>query len=192
MKKIVVINGHPSPDSFGAALAQAYCQGATASGAAVREIHIGQLQFTPNLAHGYQQRLPLEPDLLAAWETLQWADHQVWVHPVWWGGLPALTKGFIDRVFLPGLAFRYRPGSRWWDKLLRGKSARIITTLDQPGWYYRLRYGRPSVNQLRRATLKFCGVSPVGVTYIGAVRGSTEEQRAAWLRQVERAGGQLK
>lgn len=47
----------------------------------------------------------------------------VWFHPVWWGGLPALTKGFIDRVFTPGFAFKYRENSVWWDKLLSGKTA---------------------------------------------------------------------
>jgi putative NADPH-quinone reductase len=62
----------------------------------------------------------------------------VWIHPVWWGGLPAITKGFIDRLFLPGMAYKYRDNSILWDKLLKGKTARIITTLDQPGWYYRL------------------------------------------------------
>lgn len=192
MKKIVIINGHPSPDSFAAALAAAYRLGAAAAGAEVREIRIGQLRFDPNLAYGYRQRQELEPDLRAAWETLQWADHWVWVHPVWWGGLPALTKGFIDRLFLPGQAFKYRANSPWWDKLLRGKSGRIITTLDQPGCYYRLHYGRPSVNQLRRCTLEFCGVSPVAVTYLGPIRSADEPRRRAWLRQVEKLGRGLR
>ena len=192
MKKVLIINGHPSPDSFNAALAGAYQRGARAAGAEVREIIIARLQFAPNLAYGYRQRTELEPDLLAAWDAIRWADHLVWVHPVWWGGLPALTKGFIDRLFLPGRAFRYRADSVWWDKLLTGKSARIITTLDQPGWYYWWFYGRPSVNQLKRSTLEFCGVRPVGVTYVGPVRQSGPEQRAGWLRDAERAGRRLK
>ncbi|MBO9640828.1 MAG: NAD(P)H-dependent oxidoreductase [Siphonobacter aquaeclarae] len=125
---------------------------------------------------------------MAAWEDIQWADHLVWIHPVWWGGLPALTKGFIDRLFLPGMAFRYRPDSIWWDKLLAGKSARIITTLDQPGWYYRLFFRRPSVNQLKRSTLEFCGVSPVKVTYVGTIRGSSVRQRERWLEKVQTLG----
>ncbi|MEM6771760.1 MAG: NAD(P)H-dependent oxidoreductase, partial [Bacteroidota bacterium] len=87
----------------------------------------------------------LEPDLLAAWDNILWADHLVWVYPVWWGSVPAVMKGFIDRLFLPGFAFRKHEGSMVkWDKLLAGKTARLISTLDQPSWFYRWYYSRPS------------------------------------------------
>jgi len=155
MKKILIINGHPNKSSYCSGLVQAYKQGVSATGAEIAEISIGELKFNPNLQSGYQQRTELEDDLVVAWNKIKWADHLVWVHPVWWGGLPAITKGFIDRVFLPGFAFRYRENSVWWDKLLTGKTASIITTLDQPGWYYRLMYGKPSVNQLKKSTLEF-------------------------------------
>lgn len=170
MKKILIINGHPNRDSFNVGLAEAYKKGAVHSGAEIQEITIADLEFNPNLQFGYQKRMELEPDLIKAWEIIQWADHLVWVHPVWWGGLPAITKGFIDRLFLPGLAFKYRENSVWWDKFLTGKTAHIITTLDQPSWYYRIFYGRPSINQLKKSTLEFCGVKPVKVTYIGVIK----------------------
>ncbi|MEL6973475.1 MAG: NAD(P)H-dependent oxidoreductase, partial [Bacteroidota bacterium] len=141
---------------------------------------------------GYQKRTELEPDLLAAWEQIQWADHLVWVHPVWWGGLPALMKGFIDRLFLPGFAFQYRENSLWWDKLLKGKTARILTTLDQPGWFYRLFYGRPSINQLKRSTLQFTGVDPVRVSIFGPIRNSKLPQREKWLEQTTKLGIRLR
>ena len=188
MKKILVINGHPNEDSFNHALAHAYINGAKSSGATLKEIWIGRLYFNNNLRHGYQKRMDLEPDLIDAWEKIQWADHLVWVHPVWWGGFPAIMKGFIDRLFLPGMAFKYRENSVWWDKLLTGKTAHIITTLDQPGWYYRMFFGRPSVNQLKRSILEFCGVKPVRVTYVGIIRGSELEVRNKWMRKVEGLG----
>lgn len=159
MKKILIINGHPNPSSFNFGIAESYLKGAIASGAKVETITIADLNFSPNLQFGYQKRTELEPDLLESWEKIKRANHLVWIHPVWWGGLPAITKGFIDRLFLPGMAFQYRENSLWWDKLLKGKTAHIITTLDQPGWYYRLFYGRPSVNQLKKSTLEFCGVN---------------------------------
>lgn len=192
MKKIVIINGHPNAASYNFALANAYKQGALSGGAEVKEIVVADLKFNVNLAHGYHKRTDLEPDLLEAWEKIKWADHLVWVHPVWWGGLPAITKGFIDRLFLPGMVFQNRENSSLWDKLLVGKTAHIITTLDQPGWFYRLVFGRPSVNQLKLAVLKFCGVKPVKVTYIGIVKGSTSEMRAKWLVKVEKLGKMLK
>ena len=188
MKKIVIINGHPNKESFNFALAEAYKKGAEQSNAAISTITIAELNFNPNLAFGYQKRMEMEPDLQAAWQKIKEADHLVWVHPVWWGGLPAVTKGFIDRVFLPGLAFRYRENSVWWDKLLKGKTAHIITTLDQPGWYYRLVYGRPSVNQLKKTVLEFCGVKPVRVSYVGIIKTSEKPQREKWLQQVFEMG----
>lgn len=192
MKKILIINGHPNHQSLNFALAAAYRKGAVRAGAEVKEIIIRDLKFDPNLQHGYQKRTELEPDLLDAWNKIQWADHLVWIHPVWWGGLPAITKGFIDRLFLPGFAFQYRDNSVWWDKLLKGKTAHILTTLDQPTWYYGLIFGKPSVNQLKKSTLEFCGVKPVKVSYFGPVKSSDEKQRHLWLTSVENAGMKLK
>ncbi|TGN21929.1 NAD(P)H-dependent oxidoreductase [Empedobacter tilapiae] len=183
-KKILIINGHPNKDAFNNGIALAYKKGAENTGAEVKEIVIADLQFNPNLQFGYQKRTELEPDLVEAWEKIKWAEHLVWLHPVWWGGLPAITKGFIDRLFLPGFAFQYRENSVWWDKLLKGKTAHIITTLDQPSWYYWLVYGRPSVNQLKKSTLEFCGIKPVRVTYIGVVKTATPEVRNKWIEKV--------
>ena len=191
MKNILIINGHPNANAFCFGIAAAYKKGAMSSGVQVKEIIVADLDFNPNLAFGYQKRTELEPDLLAAWEKIKWADHLVWVHPVWWGGLPAITKGFIDRVFLPGFAFQYRDNSVWWDKLLKGKTAHIITTLDTPSWYYRFVYGRPSVNQLKKTVLGFCGIKPVKVTYIQPIRNSTIEFRNKWLGKVEMLGKDL-
>lgn len=192
MKKILIINGHPNKDSFCNALAEAYRKGAISSQAEVKEIIIRDLTFNPSLQFGYQKRTELEPDLLTAWENIKWADHLVWVHPVWWGGLPAITKGFIDRLFLPGFTFQPRENSLWWDKLLKGKTAHIITTLDQPSWYYRLAFGRPSVNQLKKSILGYCGVKPVHVTYIGPIKNSTEDFRRKWLLRIEKTGNRLR
>jgi len=192
MKNILIINGHPNKNSFNTALANAYKTGASTREVTIQEIHIAALNFNPNLEFGYTKRMELEPDLIDAWEKIKWADHLVWVHPVWWGSMPAKLKGFIDRVFLPGFAFKYRENSVWWDKLLTGKTAHIITTLDQPGWYYALVYGKPSINQLRKSTLQFCGVKPVKVTYVGIIKDAPESKRIQWLQRIESLGKKLK
>jgi NAD(P)H dehydrogenase (quinone) len=192
MKKILIINAHPNKESFSFGIAEAYTRGAIRSGAEVKEIVIRDLNFNPNLQFGFQKRTELEPDLLEAWEKIKWSDHMVWIHPVWWGGLPAVSKGFIDRLFLPGFAFQYRENSVWWNKLLKGKTGHIITTLDQPVWYYWSAFGRPSVNQLKKSTLGFCGVKPVKVTYLGPLKNSGAELRKKWLEKVEKTGNELK
>lgn len=188
MKNILIINGHPYKESLNFGLAEAYKKGALASGYQLEEIVIADLNFNPNLKYGYQKRMELEPDLLDAWEKIKRADHMVWVHPVWWGGLPAITKGFIDRLFLPGFTFKPRENSVWWDKLLTGKTARIIATMDQPGWYYRWINHQPSVHQLKKGTLEFCGVKPVKVSYIGIVKTASKVQIEKWLAQVKQLG----
>ncbi len=192
MKKILIVQGHPDSESYNTALAEAYKKGAENLNATIKEIVIRDLDFNPNLQFGYRKRTELEPDLLAAWEKIQWAEHIVWIYPVWWGSMPAIMKGFIDRLFLPGFAFQKRENSVWWDKLLVGKSARIITTLDQPKLYFLLRYKRPSYWSMKHLTLNFVGIKPVKSTTIGPIRLSTDEFRAKWLTKIERLGQQGK
>ena len=181
IKRIVVIQGHPSMTSFNHALAQAYISSATPQGLEVDVIEIGQLDFDPNLKHGYDKRMDWEPDLAEAWQKIKDADHLVWIFPVWWGGLPAITKGFIDRVFLPSMAFSYNADHRIQGHL-KNKTARIITTLDQAGWTYKWYFGEPSTRQLKQATLQFCGVREVRTHYLGPIRNSTVQQREKWLQ----------
>lgn len=186
--KILIINGHPDSESFNFAISEAYKKGAVAAGHTVKEIIVRELEFNPNLEFGYRKRTELEPDLLDAREKIKWADHLVFIYPVWWGSLPAVLKGFIDRVFLPGFAFKKRENSVWWDKYLTNKSARIISTMDQPFWYYRLVYRQPSHNAMKKATLEFCGVKPVKITSIGPIRLSKDNYRQKWLDKIEKLG----
>ncbi|OJJ20406.1 NADPH:quinone reductase [marine bacterium AO1-C] len=188
MQKTLIINGHPDKESFNFGISDAYKKGAKASGAEVEEIIIRELDFNPNLQFGYRKRTELEPDLLEAQNKLKWANHLVWVYPVWWGSLPAITKGFIDRVFLPGFAYEHRENSVWWDKFFTNKSARIICTLDQPAWYYKLIYRSPSHNAMKKLTMNFIGVKKVRITTIGPIRQSKEGFRAKWLKRVEKLG----
>lgn len=188
MKKILIINGHPDKESFNHGLSESYKKGAKKSGAEIKEINIRELHFNPNLEFGYRKRTELEPDLLEAQDKLTWANHIVWVYPVWWGALPAITKGFIDRVFLPGFAFKKREGSVWWDKYFTGKTARLICTMDQPTWYYKWINGSPSHKAMKKLTLNFIGVKSVQITSIGSLRLSTDKFREKWLTKVEQLG----
>jgi len=189
--KILLINGHPSRESFCYALSQAYKQGAQSVGAEVREINIGDLKFSPNLAHGYRKRTELEEDLLKAQDSIRWAEHLVFSYPTWWGTMPALLKGFIDRTFLPGFAFKYRDNSIWWDRLLTGRSARVIVTMDSPVWFFRLVNGKPGHKAMKKMILEFCGIKPVRITSFGSVKRSSENQRIRWLEKVKRLGSKL-
>ncbi len=187
-KRIALIIGHPDKESYNYALADAYKKGVQASGSKIQEIVIPDLDFNPNLQYGYRKRTELEPDLLKSQEILKWADHLVWIYPVWWGSVPAIMKGFLDRVLLPGFAFSKRKDSLWWDKYFIGKTARIICTLDQPSWYYKWFNASPSHNAMKKLTMNFIGVKKVRITTIGPMRLSKEAFRVKWLKKVEKLG----
>lgn len=188
MKKILIINGHPDKDSFNFGISKAYQEGARRSGAEVNLINIRELAFDPNLAFGYRKRMELEPDLLDAQEKIKWSEHIIFIYPVWWGSFPAMMKGFFDRTFLAPFSYKKRENSLWWDKMLGGRSARVFCTLDQPGWSYRLIFGRPSHNSIKKSILHFTGIKPVKITAIGPLKDSKVEWRQNWLNKIEKLG----
>lgn len=188
-KRILVILGHPVSSSLCGAMADTYAAESTHTGHLVRVIRLGECEFDPILHDGYAHVQPLEPCLEAAQADILWAEHLVFIYPNWWGGLPALLKGFFDRAFLPGFAFKYRDGSARWDRLLAGRSAQLIVTMDSPPWYYRFVNAMPGHNQMKKTILEFCGIKPVRITSFGPVKGASDEQRQTWLQQVRKLAG---
>jgi putative NADPH-quinone reductase len=187
-RRILVILGHPAEHSFCRSLAEAYVKGATAVENEVQFLDLGQLSFDPTLHEGYTRIQELEPDLVSAQAAISWAQHLVFVYPTWWGAMPALLKGFIDRIFLPGFAFNYREGSVFWDRLLAGRSAHLLVTMDSPPWYYRWVVHRPGHNQMKRAILEFSGIKPVAISNFGPVKSSDLQRREQWLEQATQFG----
>lgn len=183
MRKILVINGHPDPKSFNHAIAQTYVDAAQLMGATVEYLALSELEFNPNLQYGYRKRTDLEPDLLQAIEKIQWSEHIVWVHPLWWWSYPAVMKGFIDRVFLPGITYTLDENNGVIG-LLNGRSARIICTSDVTASAYEQHYDNTSFTQLKKGTLETCGIDPVATTFFGPVIESDEKQRQSWLDYV--------
>ena len=192
LKKVLIINGHPDPDSFNSCLTAAYQKGVSTSTAEVALITIRDLEFNPNLEFGYRKRTKLEPDLISSIEKIKEADHIVWVFPMWWYGYPALMKGFIDRTFLPGITFAYEKEKTMPKKLLKGKTGRIIVTADTPKWYNSLFMKSPAIHQLKKGTLQFCGVHPVKVSYIAPIKNSSIAFRNSWLSKIEKLGKKVK
>lgn len=188
-KRILIILGHSSEQSLCADIANAYLQGAQQAGHEVQLLSLPRLTFDPILHEGYNTIQALEPDLLAAQQAITWAQHLVFVYPIWWGSIPALLKGFIDRVFLPSFAFKFKEGALMADGLLSKKSAHLIATMDTPPWYYRLVYRMPGHNQMKRTILQFCGVQSVQITSFGPVKSATASTRNKWLAKAHRFGG---
>lgn len=192
MKQVLIINGHPDKESFNYALSDAYKKGANKTNSVISQINIAELEFNPNLKFGYRKRMELEPDLIKAIDKIKKANHIVWVFPMWWFGYPALMKGFIDRIFLPSITYQPIEGKALPEKLLKGKSARLIITADTPKWYDFLIMKSPTINQFKNGTLKFCGISPVKTTYIASIKNSTSTFRENWLNKIILLGENLK
>ena len=185
MNKILIINGHPDTDSFCMALHQSYKKGSLDSGKEIKELILSELVFNPILMYGYRKRTELEPDLLDAFEKIKWADHIVWIYPTWWASVPALLKGFIDRLFLPGFTFEYQDNSPFPKKLLTGKTSEIISTMDSPIWYYKWIVGDIGGKLIRKNVGAFCGIKNKRTTYLAVVKTSTPEKRSQWLERIE-------
>jgi len=192
MKNVLIINGHPDKESYNHVLANSYREGLSKTNAIISQINITDLNFNPNLEFGYRKRMELEPDLLDALKKIKQADHIVWVFPMWWFGYPAIMKGFIDRLFLPGITYLPIEGKPFPKKLLKGKSGHIIVTADTPRWYDWLFMKSPTINQFKKGTLEFCGISPVYVTYIAPLKDSSLEYRKKWLDKVFSLGEKQK
>lgn len=187
-RRILILDGHPRSDSLCRALGEAYERGARSAGFEVRRLVLADLGFDPIMRGGEGKPVELEADLVAAQDEIRKAQHLVFVHPVWWSDLPALLKGFLDRAFLPGFAFAYRKGNPLPEKLLKGRSARILYTMDGPTWYYRWFQGAPGLKSLSVGTLGLCGVGPVKSTAFTPVRSSTVEIRRRWLEKAQALG----
>lgn len=191
MKKILIINGHPDTESFCFALHRQYKEGALSSGHEVEELLLTEMDFNPILRYGYRKRSELEPDLVDAWKKLQWADHLVWIYPTWWASPPALLKGFVERLFLPGFAFEYQEKSPFPKKLLKGKTSEIISTMDSPVFYYRWIVKDIGGKMIRKDIGAFCGIKNIRTTYLAVIKTSTAEQRAKWMDKVRTLGKSL-
>ena len=178
---ITIILGHPNKKSFCATLAKSYKKGAKDAGNKVRFINVIDMKF-----NALEQIKKTEKDVKYAQDSIKWADHIVFAFPTWWSTMPALMKGFIDRVFSPGVMYKYESKFTI-KKLLKGKSARIIATMDAPPIIHRCYYGNP-IRKNMNAILSFCGIKPIKYSYFGSVKLSDDKKKKAWITKAELLG----
>lgn len=185
--RALVLLAHPDPRSLNAKLATAYAHGWSASGGDARVVDLTRLDFDLVLRGGHSEAQALEPDLVDLRAAFEGAAHVAWFFPVYWGAPPAVVRAVVDRLFLPGWAFQYR-GHALPDGLLRGRSSRVVATMDSPGWWYALMHRWSLHAVMGTATLRFCGFSPVDFTMVHTVRKLDAEARGAWIARVAELG----
>lgn len=185
--RVLIIDGHPDHDRLVSLLLDHYAA-SLGTAATIERIAVRDLAFDPNLRRGYGTDQPWELDLERVAAAIDLCDHLVVGFPLWWGGEPALLKGMLDRILLPGFAFRYRRDSPFWERLLAGRSADVVVTMDTPPWYLSLIYGNPVSRRWRHQVLGFCGFRPIRVLRFGPTRrGAAARKIAGWQSQVARA-----
>jgi putative NADPH-quinone reductase len=190
-KHILIIDGHPDAkaDHYVHALSTAYRDGARSGGHQVRGIVVSELWF-PLLrtSEDFETGTPTDT-IRKAQEWLVWADHVVILFPLWLGSMPALLKAFLEQVLRPGFAFATARGSLFpKQKLLAGKSARIIVTMGMPACFYRWYFRAHSLKSLKRNILRACGLKPVRSCVVGAVATMSQAARGSWLSKIQRLG----
>lgn len=195
--KVMVIYCHPVPESFNAAVRDEVMAGLAEGGHETRLIDLYADGFQPALTCEERRAynagvLDYAPTSRYA-EALRWADALVFVYPTWWYNLPAMLKGFIDRVFLPEVAFLLPKendhGFR--DQGIRRNLTHIrkitIVTTCGASWPLSKLIGEPARKTILRGIRSICATF-CRTQYLALYRmdSVTERERAGFLVRVRR------
>ncbi len=186
---MLIILGHPDPKSFNHAIASGVRDALVDDGhhVALHDLY----------AEGFDPLLPLQeiPDrgeitraVQRQCEELRSADGIVIVHPNWWGQPPAILKGWIDRVFRPGVAYRFADGDGGEGipiGLLKAKAAVVLNTSNTPDEREQRVFGDPLDALWGRCIFGLCGVRSFHRRMFNVVVTSTPPQRSAWIEEAK-------
>lgn len=177
----LVILAHPNPSSFCHALCQTAAEALSQSGRVqIRDLY--QLEFDPVLTLSELKGKTDLPELEAERELVRWADHLLFVFPVWWYDRPAILKGWVDRVLSYGFAYRVEKGRGV--GLLTGKTATVVATFGSRA--EEIEALSPAavdwvMEAMARGTLEYCGFSDVTRRPLFALDKAAQEERLELL-----------
>lgn len=191
MKKILIFLGNPDTSSYSGRLADSYEGAAKHSGFETRRLNIGDMQFDPVLHQGYKEIQQLEPDLRYFQESVQWADHIVFVYPNWWCSMPAKMKGLFDRSWLPGFAFNFDKETKKLIKRLTGKTARVIIVAGSHSPFMTWWKFGDYTNEISHGILGFAGIR-TKVTAFGPTEKVSALTLDRWAEELARLGSRGK
>ena len=183
-----VIYAHPNPNSFNGAILHQVIKALEDGKHSYDVIDLYKDRFDPVLLFDEKKRrsdMKHDPETAEYRRIVKNADHLIFIYPLWWGGMPAIMKGFIDRVFAAGEAYTYQ--GKLPKGLLKARTASVYYTADAPSWY--LRFWRRDADwvTVKDVMLKFCGVRRVRRLLFAGVKDSSEEKRTQWLDRVYRS-----
>ena len=160
--RVLVIYCHPVAESFAASAHATVLQALADAGHEVTDVDLYAENFDPVMSR--QERLDYlntdrnERPVKRYDDQLEWAEALVLVYPSWWYGMPAMLKGYFDRVWLPGVAFDVlADGTVSTERLQRLRRIVVVTTYGGSWWMVRLALGDPARKVIGRAVRALCG-----------------------------------
>lgn len=185
--KHLIIYSHLNPKSFTKAIVHEIEKKAIAKGDEVKIIDLYGDQFSPVLAmpdieHQFMGK-ETPDDVKKYQDLITWAEHLSVVYPMWWGQMPAMLKGFIDRVFSHGYA--YKIDGPEVVQLLKGKTAQVYVNTGTPNFVYEeTKMDKAQQRIIDEAVFKFCGIE-TEITFFGQVSSGTDKLRKGYLESIK-------
>ncbi|HKL86722.1 MAG TPA: NAD(P)H-dependent oxidoreductase [Treponemataceae bacterium] len=118
--------------------------------------------------------------------SILWANHIVFIYPIWWGRAPAILLGFIDKIFVSGFAYHHPPTALLPQGLLKGKTATVITTQKGPAFITRLVFKDSHRRVMKKQVLQFCGIKKVRFLEIGQSEAMTPERFSKVQKKIQK------
>jgi putative NADPH-quinone reductase len=187
--KILVILGHPEKNSFNYAIADTVLKKLSRNNHEVIFHDLVEEGFDPLIQEGEIFRnFKLSKTIEQHCDDLKSCDGIIIIHPNWWGQPPAVVKGWIDRVFRPGVAYEFLAGDNGEGVpigLLKAKTAIVFNTSNTAEERENSIFKDPLETIWKNCIFDLCGVKNFHRKMFRIVITSSNEQREAWLREVE-------
>ncbi|QGQ99335.1 NAD(P)H dehydrogenase [Paenibacillus psychroresistens] len=153
----------PNHRSYSAALLAAVMRGLTTKGHKIDLIDLYTDGFNPVMSAedlaSWRQKKTNDPLISDYQQRLIAANHIVFLFPIWWESMPALTKGFLDKVFVKGIIYKEsKPGRPFISLLPNIKGVTLLTVMSTPDFIYRWIFGNPITKILFRGTFRKMGI----------------------------------
>lgn len=158
--RVLVVYCHPVPESYCAAIRDTAVEVLKGRGWEVRLLDLYAENFNPVMSceerRSYNDRAPNDPALKPHFELLSWAEAILFIYPTWWYGLPAMLKGWFDRVWATDIAFKLPVGKGGIKSLMSHVTkVGVITTCGAPVWWSVV-VGQPGRKTILRGMRALC------------------------------------
>lgn len=185
--RVAIVFNHPYEGSFCNAILNAVSTGLQKGQHEIDLIYLDKDNFNPVMTsadlRAFRDKKPVDPKVIEYKERLEKADHLIFIFPIWWELMPALTKGFIDKVIFPGVAYDYtnKENTRMKPLFKKLKGVTVITTMNTPKWLYFLLFGNAIKKALILGTFFKMGYKNRKWISFNQVKAVTKEKRNLWL-----------